>query len=68
MEVNIMETKKTKEIRKVYNQCQKIFTSDLEFMDEYSKLENEEEKRFYAELYNFFLQHRQKEIIKKGLC
>lgn len=60
-------TKKTKEIHKMYEECQKVFEPSAELLDEISNIENETEKLFYITLCDFFMQQKQKELIENGI-
>lgn len=60
-------TKKTKQIHKMYEECQKVFEPSAELLDEISNIENEDEKMFYVALRDFFMQQKQKKVIEKGI-
>lgn len=57
----------TKEIHKIYEECQKIIESSIGTIDEFSYFENEQEKAFYVVVRDFFMQQKQKEVIEKGI-
>lgn len=60
-------TEKTKEIRKVYEECQKIFEPSVALLDEISNIDDVVEKEFYVTVRDFFMQQKQKETIEKGI-
>lgn len=60
-------TKKTKQIHKMYEECQKVFEPSAQLLDEFSNIEDETEKLFYIALCDFFMQQKQKEVIEKGI-
>ena len=60
-------TKKTEQIHKIYEECQKVFEPSMELLDEISNIEDGEEKEFYMTLKTFFMQQKQKELIEKGI-
>ncbi len=61
------QTKKAKEIHKAYLLCQEIFSPSEELEEQFSFIEDEDEKLFYRKMSDFFLQQKQKEAIKKGV-
>lgn len=46
----------TKEIHKIYEECQKIIEGSIGTIDEFLYFENEQEKAFYVALRKFFVQ------------
>lgn len=62
-----MITEKTKQIHKVYEECQKVFEPSVQLLDEFSNIEDEMERMFYLTLCDFFMQQKQKEVIAKGI-
>lgn len=60
-------SKKSSEIHEVYEQCKEIFAPSTDLFDEVSNISDKDEKMFYEILTNFFLQQKQKEIVKRGV-
>lgn len=60
-------TEKTKQIHEIYEQCKKVFEPSLDLADEYSNLEDEDEKIFFVKVSDFFIQQKQQEAIEKGI-
>lgn len=61
-----MSRQTAQEIHKVYEQCKKVFEPSLDLSDEYSKLEDNDEKEFFVKMQDFFIQQKQRESIEKG--
>lgn len=55
---------KTEQIHKLYEECKKVFEPSVEWSNEIRNIEDEDEKDFYVKVSNFFLQQRQREVIK----
>lgn len=51
----------------MYEQCKKVFEPSLDLSDEYSKLEDNDEKEFFVKMQDFFIQQKQREAIEKGI-
>lgn len=60
-------TRKTKQIHKIYKECQKAFEPSHGFLEELKNIDDEEEELFYRMMCDFFLQQKQRELIKKGV-
>lgn len=60
-------TEKAREIHELYEQCKRVFEPSLTLSDEYSNLEDENEKEFFIKMSDLFIQQAQREAIKKGV-
>ena len=58
---------KTEKIHEVYVQCKEVFEPSLELQDEFFNIQDEEERMFYELLANFFMQQRQKQLVRDGV-
>lgn len=58
---------RSKQIHKIYEESQKLVEESMGKMNELSEIEDTSEKEFYVAMRNFFMQQKQKELIKKGL-
>ncbi len=61
------ENKKLKEVHKMYEQCKKVFTPGFEIVNVGADIEDKEEYEFYKLLHEYFMQKKQRELIKKGV-
>ena len=61
--------KKVKEIQKAYKVCEKAFCTGYGIMEAGKDiaLEDEEKYEFFRVVYTYFLQKKQKELIKQGV-
>ena len=55
-----------KKIHKAYLQCKETFDPSRIFINAAVDIEDEEESLFFSTLSDFFIQQRQKEVIKNG--
>lgn len=60
-----MENEIIGKIDKLYDECKKIFTPDLQFQINGSIFKDQDKKIFFESISNFFLQKRQKEVIER---
>ncbi len=59
-------TEKTGAIHEAYLLCQKTFDPSIELLDESTNITDTEELRFFRTMSDFFIQQKQKQIIKEA--
>ena len=59
-------TEITAKIHEAYQMCQKTFSPSIELLDESTNITDDEELHFYRIVSDFFMQQKQKEIIREG--
>lgn len=61
------ESKKLKEVHKAYERCKKVFAPGFEIVNVGAEIKDKEEYEFYKLLHEYFMQKKQRELIKKGV-
>lgn len=62
-----MKNNRVKQIHKMYEESKKLVEASMGKIDELSEIEDMSEREFYVVMRDFFMQQKQKELIKKGI-
>ena len=62
-----MKNDRIKQIHKMYEEGKKLVEASMGNINELSEIENMSEREFYIAMRDFFMQQKQKELIKKGI-
>lgn len=63
-----MKNNTTQQLHQLYGESKKMIDASIGTANEFSSIEDEAEREFYIALRNFFMQQKQRELIKKGIC
>lgn len=66
-EIQAKKTEKREHIRSVYRDCQELIECYLGSDEEFSSIEDENEKEFYITIRDLMMQQKQRELIKQGV-
>lgn len=62
-----MNNNMAKQTHKIYEESKKLVETSMGKMNELSEIEDTSEREFYVAIRNFFMQQKQKELIKEGI-
>ncbi|MBQ2802649.1 MAG: hypothetical protein IJF07_01975 [Lachnospiraceae bacterium] len=61
-----MKNDKNEQLHKLYEESEKMIMASIGTENEFSSIKDETKRAFYLTLRDFFMQQKQRELIKKG--